>query len=364
MVWAKFDDGFLDHPKVLRAGEEASNLFIRACIWCSKHLTDGAVPREALRAITQRRDVTSLVEKLVAVGLWETTEDGWQVHDWRDHNPSRESVEGKRKKTREKVANWREKHAKQAESEACNHTCNRVTCEVCNPVTNRVGNRVSNPAPDPTRPDPTLSQDTHSERVRVEGGVESAKGTGEPPRVDAPAAPAPPPPAAPIEAIRLPTHEEIHGLHAAEVVGALRSRAKGTITLAEDSATLAALQKLLRELAVRAHNPVASLAPFEALADWYAAGSQRWRTHAKLTLRALLAPGVLVEHLEEAAQWAHDGRPAITHASREHGPTARAHTSASVRRGPAPVSASYVPDADDDPEMLLAYRAEQKAAGR
>lgn len=156
MTWAKFCDGFLDHPKVLRAGEDASNLFMRGCIWCNKHLTDGAIPREALRALTQRRDAPALAAKLVSVRLWEETPDGWQVHDWSDHNPTRESVEGRREKTREKVASWREKRGNAAGNTMCNHGCNPVTCEVCNPVRNPVGN----PAPDPTRPDPTTDKST------------------------------------------------------------------------------------------------------------------------------------------------------------------------------------------------------------
>jgi hypothetical protein len=145
VTWAKFCDGFLDHPKVLRAGEDAANLFMRGCIWCNKHLTDGAIPREALRALTQRRDAPALAAKLVTVRLWEETPDGWQVHDWSDHNPTRESVEKAREKTREKVANWRDKRGNTAAKASCNHGCNPVTCKVCN--------RVSNPAPDPTRPD-------------------------------------------------------------------------------------------------------------------------------------------------------------------------------------------------------------------
>lgn len=148
MTWAKFCDGFLDHPKVLKAGEDAANLFMRGCIWCSKHLTDGAIPREALRALTIRRDAPALAARLVSANLWEPTPDGWQVHDWRDHNPTRESVEGKREKTREKVAAWREKHAKPVTPETCEHNCNRVTCEVCN----------RGVTPPPSRPVPSPSE--------------------------------------------------------------------------------------------------------------------------------------------------------------------------------------------------------------
>ena len=178
MTWAKFCDGFLDHPKVLRAGEDASNLFMRGCIWCNKHLTDGAIPREALRALTTRRDAPALAAKLVSVRLWEETADGWQVHDWSDHNPTRESVEGRREKTREKVASWREKRGNAAGNASCNHGCNPVTCEACNPVRNPVGNHGGNPAPVPTRPDQT------SPKTPLTGSAEGAIAPAPPPAAE------------------------------------------------------------------------------------------------------------------------------------------------------------------------------------
>lgn len=96
MTWTKLDDGIFDHPKMLRAGEDAANLYVRALVWCNKHLTDGAIPREALRVLTSRRDAASLADKLVAVGLWSSAEDGWSVHGFSDHNPTREQVEARR----------------------------------------------------------------------------------------------------------------------------------------------------------------------------------------------------------------------------------------------------------------------------
>jgi hypothetical protein len=92
VTFARIDDGFFDHPKVLRAGEDAANLYVRALVWCNKHLTDGAIPREALRALTGRRDAPSLADRLVAVGLWETTAEGWSVHDFLCFNAQRKDV--------------------------------------------------------------------------------------------------------------------------------------------------------------------------------------------------------------------------------------------------------------------------------
>jgi len=96
VTWTRLDDGIFDHPKMLRAGEDAANLYVRALVWCNKHLTDGQIPREALRALTLRRSPETMADRLVTVGLWEATGDGWFVHDFAAHNPSRATVEAKR----------------------------------------------------------------------------------------------------------------------------------------------------------------------------------------------------------------------------------------------------------------------------
>ena len=96
MTWAKFCDTILDHPKCIEAGEDATSLFIRSVVWCCKHLTDGRIPRAAVRTITARADADDLAARLVAVGLWEDRDGAWWVHDFLDYNPSRAEVDGKR----------------------------------------------------------------------------------------------------------------------------------------------------------------------------------------------------------------------------------------------------------------------------
>ncbi len=96
MVWSRIDDGFLDHPKVLRAGEDAANLYIRALVWANKHLTDGNVPSEALRAITSKPGAVKLAARLVEAGLWEAQDGGWYIHNFAELNPSRADVEARR----------------------------------------------------------------------------------------------------------------------------------------------------------------------------------------------------------------------------------------------------------------------------
>lgn len=299
MTWAKFCDGFLDHPKVLRAGEDASNLFMRGCIWCNKHLTDGAIPREALRALTARRDAATLAAKLVSVRLWEETADGWQVHDWSDHNPTRESVEGRREKTREKVASWREKRGNAAGNAACNHGCNPVTCEECNPVRNRV----SNHAPVPTRPDPSTSQDTKtlspaavaSPTLPAQATVTTlALGLDEP---------TPPKPAKPKRAPKPPADPPPFGI--GDAFEALASSAGGRFASGLD----VDWTRGVRIAVAKSARQYPDLAAWRLVGEWLAAGGDRFRGVLGPSWAASTA---LADAMARAREWDATGRPAIT----------------------------------------------------
>lgn len=97
MPWSKLDDNIFDHPKMLRAGEDAANLYVRGLVYCNRYLTDGRIEAEVLPAITRKREAPRLAADLVRVGLWETHPDGgWLVHDFHEHNPTAEEVAEKR----------------------------------------------------------------------------------------------------------------------------------------------------------------------------------------------------------------------------------------------------------------------------
>ena len=96
MSWAKIDDGFLDHPKALRAGEDAANLYLRGLIYCRKHKTGGVIPREALEILSRKPERDILADKLVAVTLWERDGHdgchGWRIHDYEMWNGDDEEL--------------------------------------------------------------------------------------------------------------------------------------------------------------------------------------------------------------------------------------------------------------------------------
>lgn len=103
MSYAQIDDGILDHPKLLDAGEDAANLFIRGIIWCNGKLTDGRITKSALQRLTMKRDAAKHAADLVRVGLWTDEGPHWQVHDYLQWNDSREKVLGRRARARERM---------------------------------------------------------------------------------------------------------------------------------------------------------------------------------------------------------------------------------------------------------------------
>ena len=110
MGWAKFDDQFTDHPKVVAAGPMAELLAVRAVIHCARYETDGYVqaeqlPRLALGITSPKKQVAALVR----VGLWEEAVGGWRVHDFLEYHPSAEQKREEREQARERMAKVRKK---------------------------------------------------------------------------------------------------------------------------------------------------------------------------------------------------------------------------------------------------------------
>ena len=105
MTWTKLDDGVFEHPKMVRAGEDAANLYVRGLVYCNRFLTDGRLDAEVLPLLTRKRNASELAAALVRAGAWEVHSDGgWMVHDFHDHNPRSEDVLAKREELSQKRA--------------------------------------------------------------------------------------------------------------------------------------------------------------------------------------------------------------------------------------------------------------------
>ena len=96
MPWVRLDDKLHSHPKILRVGNEGAGLYARALSYCGDLLTDGFVPAEWVKGVATAK----LARTLMAAGLWQEVDGGFQIPDFLDLNPSREQVESKRKADR------------------------------------------------------------------------------------------------------------------------------------------------------------------------------------------------------------------------------------------------------------------------
>jgi hypothetical protein len=100
MSYLKIDDGFLDHPKFVRAERLAPggavHLWLGLMVFCKRHLTDGVVPVDMLDRVhgPARRWRRRALEALVDVGLVERDPDGGvRVHDYLEWNLSKAEIE-------------------------------------------------------------------------------------------------------------------------------------------------------------------------------------------------------------------------------------------------------------------------------
>ena len=100
MTWAKLDDGFPEHPKVIGLSDAAFRTHVAAICYAARNLTDGHIPAAALLAVS--RGKPKAVAELHAAGVWhENGGEGYIIHDYLEYNPSKERVERERERKRE-----------------------------------------------------------------------------------------------------------------------------------------------------------------------------------------------------------------------------------------------------------------------
>lgn len=109
MSWLKISDDLPMHPKVLalqRRGQLAAlSPWTLALARAGQQGTDGVVDRDYLQLMFG--DLSEHAAALVDVGLWDTAEDGWRIHDFADYNPTSQAqaeVSAKRREAGKKGA--------------------------------------------------------------------------------------------------------------------------------------------------------------------------------------------------------------------------------------------------------------------
>lgn len=328
MTWARTDDDFPEHVKIdllerlsgsWQAYAAARTVWHDLLCDCARRRTDGAFDRARAHRVVRLPPevVDKAIGHLVAVRLFEEVgTDAWVFHDWTDYQPTKAELDEDRKANARRQAEWRKRQRAVRAAKDRNAVSNAVTDTVTNAVTDGVTDGVSHAQ---------RSTETVPDQLRNAPPSRPIPSPSVSPTGDTPPTPSPGVRAGEGGAPRLGTVER-QGFRADELAALLRERAKGRVLAAGvDARVLVQLQRAMDDAA----RGGATRAAYEVLADWYAAGSQSWRTTRPLGLAELATkPGELAEHLELAAAWSAAGRPAITHT--------RVGPARTRRVGPAP----------------------------
>jgi hypothetical protein len=88
MSWARVDDAWWSHRKVIGLDLEARGLWVSGLSYAC-HQRDPSIPVQALMLMQAS---PAIADRLVAAGLWKQDENGYRIHDWDDY----QSVSAKR----------------------------------------------------------------------------------------------------------------------------------------------------------------------------------------------------------------------------------------------------------------------------
>lgn len=99
MTWTKLDDGLHSHPKIRKAWREprAVGLHLLAINYATCHELDGKISPEFVEDyLPDAGERERVVAQLEACGLWDRNGVGWEIHDFLQYQPSKQSLREKR----------------------------------------------------------------------------------------------------------------------------------------------------------------------------------------------------------------------------------------------------------------------------
>jgi hypothetical protein len=103
MTWVRIDDGFPNHPKIIGLSDGAFRLYITALCYSNAYLTDGIIPINTVKKLSNSRHISALVE----ANLWEICGDDIKILGYDEYQFTKEKVETERKKAADRMAKAR-----------------------------------------------------------------------------------------------------------------------------------------------------------------------------------------------------------------------------------------------------------------
>lgn len=163
-MWLKKDDRFPDHRKIRRLTDGAYRLHDTALCACARDETDGLVTERDIEEMQHGPRLRRHIPALVAAGLWEPVDGGWQIHDYLHYNPSHEQLNAKRAADRER----QERRRHRTESPNPDEIPSGENMSRRDPAVTPRGVTVGVTAP---RPVPTRPVPLHASHLGLEGSV-------------------------------------------------------------------------------------------------------------------------------------------------------------------------------------------------
>jgi hypothetical protein len=159
--WARLDDSYSEHPKVLRAWQRdarAVGLHAQAIAYAARYGTDGRIPYEWLeQKIPSAAHRRRALQVLVDTGLFDVDERGNVfIHDFLDYNGSSEERSAQISRARSEAGRRGAAARWQRDPEPSEPMANANS----KPMANANGKTERQNAPDPTRP---LNSNSHVE---------------------------------------------------------------------------------------------------------------------------------------------------------------------------------------------------------
>jgi uncharacterized phage protein (TIGR02220 family) len=107
MPWGRLDDEYHENRKILSVSFGARWIHVAAISWCSKHQTDGVIPKRKAYQLGAEDEACRPIEwiqELLSTGLFEEHGDAeYLVHDFLVYNPSAEENAARREAIEEKA---------------------------------------------------------------------------------------------------------------------------------------------------------------------------------------------------------------------------------------------------------------------
>jgi hypothetical protein len=103
MPWFRLEDSFANNPKVTKAGNAATGLWVRCGTYSAQYLTDGHIPHDVARGYGRHREIDALLD----AEMWIENGTGFLIPDYLEYNPSKKQVLAERAAARDRMTRRR-----------------------------------------------------------------------------------------------------------------------------------------------------------------------------------------------------------------------------------------------------------------